>query len=194
MQWLPDKGIGFLDVPVPDGLYGADYFERYRALDQTDTGFRLTSVRLGLVARHWNGTITDIGIGGGGFMLAHGDATGWDVNEHALRWLLEKRLLLDPRILPVAAATFWDSIEHMRDPSRILNQVAHWAFISTPIYRNALHALESKHYKPGEHLWYFTESGLLAFMKRLGFRLRESNMRECECGRDEIGSFAFERV
>ena len=181
-------------MPVPDDLYGADYFERYTALDASLTANCLNAVRLGLVDRHWNGHVTDIGIGGGGFIKAHGDATGWDVNEHALRWLRAENLLIDPRRNYVEAATFWDSIEHMRDPSLILHNVERWAFVSTPIYRDAEHALASKHYKPGEHLWYFTERGLVRFMDRHGFALRETNAHECDCGRAEIGSFAFERT
>jgi Methyltransferase domain len=191
---LPEDGIGFLDWPVPKDFYGADYFSRYLKLDRTRTGERLTELRRSFVARHWRGTLTDIGIGGGGFVKSHGNATGWDVNVHALRWLHDEGLLLDPRVLSIEAATFWDSIEHMRDPSLILNNVTRWAFISTPIYQDARHAVESKHYKPGEHLWYFSEHGLHVFMKRLGFKLREANAQECECGREDIGSFAFERI
>jgi hypothetical protein len=191
---LPELGIGFNDTPVPDNLYGLDYFEHYRMLDRTETGARLTAARLSMVTRHYEGHITDIGIGGGGFLLAHGDARGYDINEAAVRWLVQRNLLTDPYLLPVEAVTLWDSIEHMRDPSALLKRVARWAFISTPIYSDALHAQRSKHYKPGEHLWYFTERGLVHLMRHNGFRLREVNQTECDCGREEIGSFAFERI
>lgn len=191
---MPEHGVGFLDVPVPEDLYGADYFEHYRKLDRTVIGRRLALVRLALVAAHWDGPLIDIGIGGGGFVKSYEGASGWDINEHALRWLYGEGLLRDPRIIPFECATLWDSLEHMRDPSLILNNVTRWAFVSTPIYRDADHARHSKHYKPGEHLWYFTERGLHAYMKRLGFKLRESNALECDCGREDIGSFAFERI
>ena len=181
-------------MPVPAGLYGESYFEHYRVLDQSGTGRLLNAVRLGLVDRHWDGHVTDIGIGGGGFIIEHGDATGWDINERAVRWLRDRDLFLDPRSQCVEAATFWDSIEHMRDPSLILGNVERWAFISTPIYLDGEHALRSKHFKPGEHFWYFTEDGLSRFMHRHGFTLRESNAFECDCGRVDIGSFAFERI
>lgn len=194
LQWLPDLGVGFLDIEAP-GLYAHDYFQTYRQLDLTPMAGKLNAARIGLVERHWAypRQMIDVGIGGGSFVDS-AECYGWDVNPHAQRWLDEHERLIDPRAQTVRAATFWDSIEHMRDPSEILRNVERWAFISTPIYSSALQARGSKHFKPGEHLWYFTERGLVHFMSVHGFRLRESNVMETMIGRDSIGSFAFERA
>lgn len=194
LQWLPDVGVGFLDIERDD-LYGEAYFENYRELDRTPMAKRLNDARLRLVERHWKCTsqMVDIGIGGGSFMDA-ADCHGWDINPRAQHWLREHERLIDPRVQRVRAATFWDSIEHIRDPSIILANVERWAFVSTPTYASANAARGSKHFKPGEHLWYFTERGIVRFMHEHGFRLRESNLMESDIGRDGIGSFAFERA
>lgn len=192
LRWLPELGLGFLDVET-DGLYGDAYFEHYQTLERTERAGLLTSARCLMVGRHWPGAVTDIGIGSGMFITCHGNANGWDINPVAIKWLYARGLLVDPRSCPVQAATFWDSLEHMRNPSEILDNVLRWAFIATPIYSNWFDAQASKHYKPGEHLWYFTEWGLVEFMRLHGFALREVNRRECDLGREAIGSYAFER-
>jgi hypothetical protein len=196
LLWLPDYGIGYLDVPPPVGFYGVDYFRRYRDLDFTDMGRALTDARLTLMRRHWQGPIVDVGIGGGLFVsacLEFTPASGWDVNPEAIRWLFERGMLCDPRAGRVPAVTMWDSIEHMADPTEILDNVESWAFVSTPVYRDADDVMGSKHYKPGEHLWYFSEIGLVMFMKKHGFRLVEANGVENALGREAIGSYAFRR-
>lgn len=199
LLWLPELGIGYLGIPPTPGLYGASYWQKYLAYDQTDLGIELTEARLAFVLRHWHGPLVDVGIGGGLFLRSHNGATGehsagWDVNPEAIKWLHDAGLLRDPRHAPVAAATMWDSIEHMEDPCEVLDQVEGWAFISTPIYRDGEHARQSKHYRPGEHIWYFTARGLVGFMLRAGFELIEHNSIESDLGREDIGSFAFRRV
>lgn len=196
LLWLPELGLGYLAVqPAPD-FYGRDYFDHYQALDISNMGHALTDARIDLVRRHWQGAIVDVGIGGGYFVsayLEHAPASGWDVNPEGVRWLFERGLLCDPRSMRVDAVTMWDSIEHMSNPSEILDNVERWVFISTPIYRDGDDARASKHYKPGEHLWYFTESGLVGFMHRHGFKTIEANNAETMLGRESIGSFAFRR-
>ena len=52
---------------------------------------------------------------------------------------------------------------------------------------------DSKHYRPGEHLYYFTELGFAQWMARHGFELLEVSNFETKAGRDSILSFAFRR-
>lgn len=192
LQWLPDLGLGFLDVEYP-GLYDADYFRHFQDLDRTPFAAKLNEARVQMVRRHWTGPVCDVGIGGGSFIEAHGNASGADVNPLAIEWLAERGLLWDALNDNVDAVTMWDSIEHMRNPAELLDRVRKWAFVSTPIYVDAEHALASKHFKPGEHLWYFTQPGLCAFMRAHGFLQVEINYHESVLGREDIGSFAFKR-
>jgi len=62
-----------------------------------------------------------------------------------------------------------------------------------PIFPDLTAIRASKHYRPGEHLYYFTEDGLVRWMALHGFLLRERNDFETRAGRDSILSFAFLR-
>ena len=84
-------------------------------------------------------------------------------------------------------------LEHLEDPTKILERVSDWVFISIPIFTGPEDARNSKHYKPGEHIWYFTEKGLILFMKMQGFGFIDSNRMEEDIGREGIGSYVFKR-
>ncbi|MCW1937514.1 hypothetical protein OMD46_16425 [Pseudomonas sp. MDMC_285] len=81
----------------------------------------------------------------------------------------------------------------MPEPEKLLDHVGEWLFVSMPIYEGQAHCLQSKHYKPGEHIWYWTLPGLIGWMERQGFALVEMNQSESELGREGITSFAFRR-
>jgi hypothetical protein len=153
--------------------------------------------RVALVERHYQGPLIDIGIGSGAFIDArrwHGLSFGYDVNPCGIEWLQARRLYADPYAGSFEVATMWDVLEHMPDYPRLLANVRQWLFLSLPIFRNALHVLASKHYKPKEHCWYFTSEGLVFAMRQCGFALVEESTIETELGREDIGSFAFKRV
>jgi hypothetical protein len=175
-------------------LYGRDYWEEYRARDQTVFGHMLTTARLEMVQRHCK-QVVDIGIGGGAFVgqawAAGLEVAGSDINEYAIEWLEDHGMLWDG--CPVEAMTFWDSIEHIEDPNRML-QKTQWAFISTPTYEDVGAVLKSKHFKPGEHLHYWSREGMILYMQERGFELVEMNEMETQLGREGITSFAFRRV
>jgi hypothetical protein len=56
-----------------------------------------------------------------------------------------------------------------------------------------MHIAQSRHFKPGEHYWYFTTAGLIAWFWKLGFTCREANSMETMAGREDIGTFVFQR-
>lgn len=62
-----------------------------------------------------------------------------------------------------------------------------------PIYKDQTDCLRSKHYKPGEHLHYWSLRGLIGWFARQGFGCVEINEKESELGREGITSFAFRR-
>jgi hypothetical protein len=99
----------------------------------------------------------------------------------------------NPYTEEVDAATFWDSLEHIKDPAAILGRVRKWAFVSIPIYQNKDHILRSRHFRKDEHYHYHTHVGLVSFMWRNGFRLREFHDGETALGRHGIMTFAFFR-
>lgn len=193
LAWLPELGFGFYEVE-PGQPYDSAYFEKYRAMAATPMGAAITSARLDLVRRWWTGPVVDIGIGCGTFVEAHGDARGYDVNPTALDWLHSTGRFCDPYRDAVDAITCWDSLEHIRDPGPLLAHARRWVFVSIPIFRSAEHAIASKHFRRDEHYLYFTEPGFERFMASQGFRLREADNIETLLGREDIRSFAFERV
>lgn len=176
--------------PRPPMNYGGSYFQHYRDLDATETGAALTQARVDMVRRHYDGGfVLDVGIGGGRFVEAI-DGFGFDVNLEAVEWLIREGRYREPA---ADALTFWDSLERIPAPERAVEAAGEWVFVSMPIYRDAADVLASKHYKPGEHIWYWTRDGLIRWFHRLGFFCVEVNSAETELGREGILSFAFRR-
>ncbi len=195
MVWLPDPGIGYLQVRgFP---YDGDYFDKYAGYAKTELGEALNTARLAMVNR-WarDHQVVDVGIGSGQFVESRGGAAtlGFDVNPVGVKWLKARGKYRNPALGdPVDAVTFWDSFEHIADPAEILNNVTSWVFVSIPIFRDVLHVLSSKHFRPDEHCWYFTEAGFIRFMYDHGWDLMERSRMESDLGREDIGTFAFAR-
>lgn len=162
-------------------------------MDQTDIGRRLTKSRIHWVRTFFDGRLCDIGIGGGRFVTECG-AMGYDINPDARAWLKSLGAWCDPYQSPIDAVSFWDSLEHIHDPSPLLHNVRSWAFISLPVFDGPEHVLRSKHFRKDEHCWYFTERGLVDFMREHGFELVGSSVMEQLAGREDIRSYAFRRV
>lgn len=194
LLWSEELGQGWHTAPPMD--YTGDYFAHYQALDATPMGAALTRARVELVSKFVKpDTVLDIGIGGGRFVEESG-GYGYDVSNEAIQWLCQSRRHLDPYLpgVNVEAVSCWDSLEHIPDPERLLTRVQRWLFVSMPIYTGLADVLASKHYKPGEHLHYWTFPGFVAWCERQGFQLVEANHAETELGREGITSFAFKRV
>lgn len=178
--------------------YEGQYFEHYQKLDATPMGGLLTRARLELVGKYCKPNETvDIGIGGGRYVLESG-GFGFDVCDDAIEWLRTADRYVDPyhRMWEgkVKAITCWDSLEHIPEPEKLLAHAKNWLFVSMPIYEGPEDATQSKHYKPGEHLHYWTLQGFISWCAEQGFECIEVNHAETELGREGITSFAFKRV
>lgn len=190
LLWSEELGLGY--HPRQPMNYEGSYWQNYRQMDATPMGAALTRARVEFVHKHFVGEVVDIGIGGGRFVEESG-AFGYDINGEAVDWLREKGRYINPYGRKVGAVTCWDSLEHIPEPGALLAQVEGWLFVSMPIYESAANCLASKHYKPGEHVWYWTLPGLIGWCEARGFELVELNHMETELGRDGIVSFAFRR-
>jgi hypothetical protein len=167
----------------------------------TSIGAELNRQRVLMVEKHTIKTkVVDIGIGSGHFILMRDQLVqpnityGYDVNPKGIQWLLDRNIWFDPWYQEPEIATFWDSFEHLPRPTDLLKQVTKFVFVSIPIFKGKEHILGSKHFKPNEHIWYFTRNGLINYFSRNGFDLVEENLMETELGREDIGSFAFKRI
>jgi methyltransferase family protein len=198
LTWWPEIGIGYYPVEAGLAPYDQDYFDRFERDANTDLGRALMRARFDFVERHFRGKLIDVGIGSGAFVelrRGRGRSTyGYDVNPAGLKWLNDRMLLVDPYLVPFAAMTLWDVLEHVADFPALLAGVREWLFVSLPIFRNAEHVLGSKHFRPDEHCWHFTRDGLVFAMKCGGFGLVEESAIETELGREDIGTFAFRRI
>ena len=197
LVWFPKHGLGYVD-PGEGMNYGAKYFEEFTKKGLTDIGDEIMQARMNLVTSYLSidEVLVDVGIGSGLFIEERSVNTfGTDINPWGIHWLMERRLFWDCYSRLIPNACFWDSLEHMEDPAEFLNRVSSGGkiFVSIPIFKSQEHTLDSKHYKPGEHLWYFTEEGFVRYVENLGFNLLESNRIEEHCGREDIGTFVFEK-
>ena len=200
--WSQQDGVGFLEVEN-EGVYDDAYFERYRALSQTPMAAALNDFRGRLAMKHAAlgvDHILDVGIGDGAFLRRLADlqappsirCSGCDVNPAAIAYLIERGQLWS---LEDGAdlVTFWDSLEHIRDPRPALQAARVCALVSIPIFDSVEHVLLSRHYRPDEHYWYFTRAGFLAFAERQGFVCTDILATETALGRDGIETFVLKR-
>lgn len=194
-------GYAYLPLGFAPVRYEGDYWIRYQAYLGTRVERVLNDVRCELVAGYLSAAdeLIDVGIGNGSFIEERvGPTFGYDVNPLAAKWLRVQELWRNPyELLEVESVSMWDVLEHIENPAELLDRVTGFVFLSMPIYPDLeLETLTtSRHWRPGEHCWYFTEEGLVRFMDRHGFELLESNdLESSRGGRDAIGSFAFRRV
>ena len=192
LMWREDIGMGYLELT--ETPYDKAYFDKYVAMAETEMGEELTWARLNLVKKWFpDGSIVDIGIGSGQFMDAIG-CYGFDVNPTAIELLNSTNNMLDPHFEDVDCATFWDSLEHIPEISQILFHVKQFAFVSLTIFKNPEHIIGSRHFRPDEHCWYFTDEGFQKFMYAHGFKVVEQNIMETDIGREDIGTYACQRM
>lgn len=193
------NSIAFLPSWSPF-LYNGNYLRHYAELEIHGKAVELNLQRLAFTEKHIQGaTMVDIGSCYGTFLRERnrqypGSTFGWDVIPQVQRKLKASGLWWPIEQDKALYASMWDVIEHEHVPYRYLKNVSRGVFISTPIYEDLLKVEDSKHFKPGEHIWYFTEKGLLLFMERLEFALRDSNTLEQDFGRVDIRTYFFERV
>lgn len=191
LLWSDELGRGWCGKELVP--YDSAYWQKYLEMDDTDLGAKLTLARVDMVLSCCLGHGIDVGIGGGRFVRESG-FDGYDVNRDAVAWLKSEGRYIDPYLYKPEAVTCWDSLEHIPNPDLLLNSVQRWLFVSMPIYEGQVHCLKSKHYRPGEHIHYFTFDGFVSYCAGLGFQLVEHNTIESDLGREGIVSFAFRRV
>lgn len=194
-----EHGVAYqADMSSPVEYNGA-YFDKYLGYEGTAIALAINAARIDLVDRRAGAMarVVDVGIGSGEFIKRRrGPTFGTDINAAALQWLEARGLRATPELLwTYDAFTFWDSIEHIPSPEQYLAKVraSGIVFASLPIFEDLRRIRESKHYRPNEHFYYFTQSGFVRLMALHGFDLLEVNDGESRAGREQILSFAFRR-
>ena len=189
-----------MSVSVP---YDKAYFDKYMLYEVLPIGKKLNDARLSVVKK-WakDMNILDIGIGCGTFVkyaLSDGlNIWGYDINPYSIHWLRKLAIYDDPIESQnrYFCYTFWDSLEHISEPQKILEKipVGAYIFISIPIFNDLEKVNESKHYRPNEHYYYFTSIGLIRWMTNYNLHLIKVYDFEQKAGREGILTFLFERL
>lgn len=203
LNYCEDDGVAYqpdMSASVP---YDLEYFEKYVMYEATPLGVGLNHRRLEVINR-WarNLRIIDIGVGCGTFIkyaLASGlNISGYDINPCSVHWLVKNGVYdniykTDKKYM---CYTFWDSLEHIPDPQRILENIplGAFVFVSIPIFSELDDIIKSKHYRPYEHYYYFTPLGLIKWFSKYNMRVRSIMDFEQKVGREGIKSFLFERL
>lgn len=199
--WDDTLGYGYFPVDWEDTPYDKAYFDRYASYEGSLIEEKLNAFRVKLTQNWFRGEVCDIGIGSGTYLKAMGDCdpmfeherhAGFDVNPAGVEWLKKRGQFHDPYLVPVDTATFWDSLEHIPRPDKLLKNVS-CAIISIPIFENKAHVYRSKHFRKDEHAWYFTDAGFKQYMLGLGFRCRHQCNTESAIGREGINTYVFVR-
>lgn len=192
--WLPEEGYGFYPCKPEDAPYDHSYFEKYLSYEETEIGHRINAARLELVRLHLQDDedLIDVGIGSGTFVRSRPGTRGFDVNIAGVNWLNGNGLFSDP-YQGCENISCWDSLEHIRDPDQLLSKVRSKIFVAIPIFKDCDHVLHSKHYRKDEHFYYFTRQGLILWMGKRGFVMKDFDRSESLIGREDIESFVFER-
>lgn len=174
--------------------YGDSYFEMYGALEGNPKAYAINKAKIDTISRYWSGPVLDIGVGSGEFIKFRQGTYGTDINPVAVKWLQERGLHSN-RFQDFFAFSMWDVIEHLHDPGETFEQMPQGSFLfcSLPIFKDLWDVRSSKHYKPDEHLYYFTHDGFIEWMKIHGFRWLETNTALITAGRESILSFAFSK-
>lgn len=199
---ITDRGVAFQAGDIQPVEYGEAYFARYISYAGSAVEACLNEVRLDLLRRYAEAPTLDVGIGNGAFLnrleAAGLPCWGYDINPVAISWLDRGGLWAEPETavseLGVLSVTLWDVLEHMPAPSKFLSEAgAKTILMSIPIVTDWATIATWKHYKPGEHLFYFTHDGLTGFMRELGYRLVFRGGPERDCGREDVDSYVFRR-
>ncbi len=195
LRLCPEKGIAYQHDQTTLVPYDAAYFLKYSQYEGSEVSNRINAGRVALVNKYTLGPVVDIGVGSGEFIKHRHLTWGYDVNPVAKRWLRENRLWAD-ELHSFDGYTFFDSLEHVPTPNDYLQEIQPGAYLFTsiPIYPDITRVRESKHYRPGEHLYYHTHEGLVWWLGQYGFALLEVQDFETKAGRDSILSYAFWKV
>lgn len=196
--WKDDIGIGYLKSNQGEQVYDEGYWAKYQSYKLTDMGKNLTNARIKLTNQVTKSPdyVLDIGIGNGQFVEEYG-CYGTDVNPYAINWLksINKYATFDDK-KSFDVFTLWDVIEHIEpdDFKEMIQLNEKHIVLSTPIYTSFENVCSSKHFRPDEHILYFTVQGIINYMEFFGYKCQRMSIIETKLGRESIGSFIFNKV
>ncbi len=201
LMLIRSAGIAYqADMQAGRIEYDDVYWQKVSAYEGSEIAARVIAGRIAMLKRHAiaGRSVLDIGAGTGAFVVAARQAEfyarGFDLMPMAVQ-ALKRAGLYAVNVAAFDVVALWDSIEHMENPQNVLAEIELGTvlLVSVPIFPGIGVIRQSKHYRPGEHLYYFTERGFIDWMRSHGFRVLERSGHEIDAGRESIGAFAFVR-
>jgi len=198
LTWDEEKRLGY--YPVKDTWYNDLYYDASVKNSQSPIAKALNEFRARIINKYVEGKILDFGTGCGALLNYRKNIIGYDICPKSIEMLKSRGLFydfyrndLDKE--KIKGISFFDVLEHIRDPKTILNQInGQHVIVSIPIFRDKNHALTSKHFKINEHFWYFTDHSFVDLMESCGFHLLERTNEETKIGREDIYTYVFKRM
>jgi hypothetical protein len=191
-----DYGIAYQKDREHIVNYDEHYYDKCLSYEGKPIADKINAGRIGIVAKHYGpGPVLDTGIGSGEFIKRRPNTYGRDVNPVAIEWLMRNDLWAhEPQ--EFKAFTFWDVLEHIETPEAVFRWIGQGAYLFTsiPVFEDLAEIRKSRHYRPGEHLYYFTDRGFVLWMAMHNFDLLERDRFETQAGRESIATYAFQRM
>lgn len=202
-----DSGKGVAIQKDPKKFdYTEEYFNHFKSLENTESAYKINMGRHKLIDEYYDSNnIVDIGIGSGDFIRTAGNLTiyGYDISGKSRQYLLDNGRFFDihSKRAPydrISIFTFWDSLEHIefKNQGVLLKRMAigTYIFVSMPIMTDIMKIKGSKHYKPNEHIYYFTMTGFQDYMSKFGFMCMKIQDFEIKAGREDVYTFVFNKT
>lgn len=176
----PACGLVTSDIGPDASIYGKEYHEKYVRYANTELGERVSAARWGVVRRHMRqGVLLDYGCGAGHFSHTNPNGCfrviGYDINPYSIS---ENPILCQ---LQLNGVTFWDSLEHVGNPMvLLLDLMPEYLFITAPdaLSIPSIFLPEWRHYRPAEHVHYFSRPSCRKMAQVLGYEVLEFNNEE----------------
>lgn len=156
-------------------IYNREYYERFADRGQSEIGRRIYQSRWNLIEKHCHGNmrLLDYGCASGAFHKSSRngfECYGYDINPYSE---------FKDRPERVEILTMWDVIEHINTPVDIIRDInPDWVFVSTPNVEGVTDIESWRHYRPKEHLYYFSLESLEGVLKKAGYKVIEHNYIE----------------
>ena len=174
-----DCGLVSSNIFPDPSIYDRSYEIKYSRYESTKIGEKIQEFRYQIVKRHIkSGKVLDFGCGVGSFLKRFIEpeiqAVGFDINPYVE--FCDIATLFDK----YDAVTFWDSLEHLKDPASIIKGLnPEYVFVCTPSLDDHKGEITDwRHYMPVEHCHYFHRYSLTAFLEHCGYELLGVNYGE----------------
>ena len=168
--------------------YDIEYYEKMLR-EYSGTGEEIAKIRWNWISELEPDVVLDYGSGVGWFRAWR--PKGVQVHTFDIGPYLQTGI----ELIIYDVVCFWDVLEHIPDFEGIepVLMLARNVAVSLPLGEGKDGLDRWKHFKPDEHLHYFTEEILDALFKRYGFHKGKIDQPECP-PREDITSVLYEKV